>query len=253
VAFLMLEIKNLYKNFDGVQAVWDFSLPLERQKITSLIGPNGAGKTTVFNIVTGFFPPTSGEVSYRAKSVVGQSPWKIAKLGISRTFQNLRLFHKLTALENVLLGRQDQNGERFLSALLMFTEKSAEYRANIEKAISILDFVGLVDHKNELAENLSYGQQKLLSIACCLSSDPQLLLLDEPVSGVQPAMVEKIESILKELVTKQGKTVFLIEHDIEFVLKISDTVVVMDDGKKIAEGVPSAIQSNAEILEAYLS
>lgn len=249
----MLQIKNLYKNFDGVQAVSDFSLSLQPQKITSLIGPNGAGKTTVFNIVTGFFPPTSGEVSYRSKSVVGQSPWKIAKLGISRTFQNLRLFHKLTALENVLLGRQDQNGERFLNALLTFSEKSAEYRANIDKAISLLDFVGLVDHKNELAENLSYGQQKLLSIACCLSSDPQLLLLDEPVSGVQPAMVEKIQSILKELVTKQGKTVFLIEHDIEFVLKISDRVVVVDDGKKIAEDVPSAIKNNAEILEAYLS
>lgn len=249
----MLEIKNLYKNFDGVQAVSDFSLTLQPQRITSLIGPNGAGKTTVFNVVTGFFPPTSGEVLYRSKSVVGQSPWKIAKLGISRTFQNLRLFHKLTALENVLLGRQNQNGERFLNALLRFSEKLPEYEANIEKAMSLLEFVGLADHKDELAENLSYGQQKLLSIACCLSSDPELLLLDEPVSGVQPAMVERIESILRELVEKQSKTVFLIEHDIEFVLKISDTVVVMDDGKKIAEDVPPVIQNNAEILEAYLS
>ncbi len=249
----MLEIKNLYKNFDGVQAVSDFSLTLQPQRITSLIGPNGAGKTTVFNVVTGFFPPTSGEVLYRSQSVMGQSPWKIARMGISRTFQNLRLFHKLTTLENVLLGRQNQNGERFLNALLRFSEKSPEYKANIEKAMSLLEFVGLADHKDELAENLSYGQQKLLSIACCLSSDPELLLLDEPVSGVQPAMVERIESILRELVEKQSKTVFLIEHDIEFVLKISDTVVVMDDGKKIAEDVPPVIQNNAEILEAYLS
>lgn len=249
----MLEIKNLYKNFDGVQAVWDFSLSLQPRRITSIIGPNGAGKTTVFNIVTGFFPPTSGRVAYRTKSVIGQAPWKIANLGISRTFQNLRLFHRLTALENVLLGKQNQNGERFLNALLMFSEKSAEHQANIEKAMSLLEFVGLADQKHELAENLSYGQQKLLTIACCLASDPELLLLDEPVSGVQPVMVEKIQSILKELVIRQGKTVFLIEHDIDFVLRISDTVVVMDDGKKIAEDLPSAIQNNAEILEAYLS
>lgn len=249
----MLEIRNLYKNFDGVQAVWDFSLALQPKKITSLIGPNGAGKTTVFNIITGFYPPNSGGVFYRSQSVVGLSPWKIAKLGISRTFQNLRLFHKLTTLQNVLLGRQDQDGEGFLNALLRFTEKSAEYQANVERAVSLLEFVGLVDHKHELAENLSYGQQKLLTIACCLASDPELLLLDEPVSGVQPGMVEKIYSVLKELVDKQGKTVFLIEHDIEFVLKISDTVVVMDEGKKIAADIPPAIQNNVEILEAYLS
>ncbi|MEK6572247.1 MAG: ATP-binding cassette domain-containing protein, partial [Bacteroidota bacterium] len=144
----MLEIKNLYKNFDGVQAVSDFSLTLQPQRITSLIGPNGAGKTTVFNVVTGFFPPTSGEVLYRSQSVMGQSPWKIARMGISRTFQNLRLFHKLTTLENVLLGRQNQNGERFLNALLRFSEKSPEYKANIEKAMSLLEFVGLADHKD---------------------------------------------------------------------------------------------------------
>jgi branched-chain amino acid transport system ATP-binding protein len=249
----MLEIKNLYKNFDGVQAVSDFSLALEARKITSLIGPNGAGKTTVFNVVTGFFPPTNGNVLYRSQSVVGRSAWKIARLGISRTFQNLRLFHKLTALDNVLLGRQDQHGEGFLNALLKFSENSPENRENVDKAMSLLKFVGLEDHRDELAENLSYGQQKLLSIACCLSSEPELLLLDEPVSGVQPAMVEKIQSILRELVTKQNKTVFLIEHDIEFVLRISDVVVVMDEGKKIAEDVPSTIQNNAEILEAYLS
>jgi ABC-type branched-subunit amino acid transport system ATPase component len=249
----MLEIKNLSKNFDGVQAVSDFSLTLQPRKITSLIGPNGAGKTTVFNVVTGFFPPTSGMVRYESQSVVGLSPWKIARLGISRTFQNLRLFHKLSALENVLLGRQDQNGERFLDALLSFTEKTAEHQANVEKAMSLLEFVGMAGHRAELAENLSYGQQKLLSIACCLASDPELLLLDEPVSGVQPAMIEKVDSILRELVEKQAKTVFLIEHDIEFVLRISDTVVVMDDGKKIAEGEPPLIRNNTEILEAYLS
>lgn len=249
----MLEVKNLYKSFDGVQAVQDFSLRLRQGRITSLIGPNGAGKTTVFNIVTGFLLPSRGEVTFKNKPLTNLSPWKITRLGISRTFQNLRLFKKLTVLENILLGRQNQNGENFLNALLSFSATSPDHKSHLEKAHSLLEFVGLTEMKDSIAENLSYGQQKLLSIACTLATEPQVLLLDEPVSGVQPAMIEKIFSILKELVEKQGKTIFLIEHDIDFVLKISDTVVVMDDGKKIAEGEPSAIKNNSEILEAYLS
>ena len=248
----MLEIKKLYKNFDGVQAVQDFSLKLEAGKVTSLIGPNGAGKTTVFNIVTGFLNASQGDVLYRGKKIHGRTPWQIARAGISRTFQNLRLFRKLTALENVLLGRQKQSGEQLLRALFTFSENSAEHRYNVEKALEQLSFVGLQDKRNDFAENLSYGQQKLLSIACCLAAEPEALMLDEPVSGVQPVMIEKIETIIHALI-QQRKTVFLIEHDIDFVLRISDTVVVMDDGCKIAEGTPSLIQSKPEILEAYLS
>jgi len=248
----MLEVKGLYKNFDGVQAVQDFSLKLEAGKVTSLIGPNGAGKTTVFNIATGFLNASKGEVLYQDKKILGATPWQIVRTGISRTFQNLRLFRKLTALENVLLGRQKQLGEKLLRALFTFSENSSEHRQNIEKAMQQLVFVGLEDKRNDLAENLSYGQQKLLSIACCLAAEPDLLMLDEPVSGVQPAMIEKIESVIRELIAKK-KTVFLIEHDIDFVLRISDAVVVMDDGCKIAEGTPSAIQNKPEILEAYLS
>ena len=248
----MLEVKNLYKNFDGVQAVRDFSLKLEAGRVTSLIGPNGAGKTTVFNVVTGFLNASQGNVLYQNRKILGGTPWRIARSGISRTFQNLRLFRKLTALENVLLGIQKQSGEKLFRALFTFSEKSSEYRRHVEKALEQLSFVGLGDKRNELAENLSYGQQKLLSIACCLAAEPKVLLLDEPVSGVQPAMIEKIETVIRELVHKK-KTVFLIEHDIGFVLRISDTVIVMDDGCKIAEGTPSLIQSKPEILEAYLS
>lgn len=249
----MLEIQNIFKSFDGVEAVKDFSARLEEGKITSLIGPNGAGKSTVFNILTGFLSANSGSASYNNIPLLDLSPWKITRLGISRTFQNLRLFKKLTVLENVMLGRQGQNGEKFLNALFAFSENSKEHKANLERSLSLIEFAGLTNEKNAYAENLSYGQQKLLSIACALATEPKFLLLDEPVSGIQPAMIQKIFSILKELVERQGKTIFLIEHDIDFVLRISDTVVVMDEGKKMAECPPSAIQNNSEILEAYLS
>jgi ABC-type branched-subunit amino acid transport system ATPase component len=249
----MLEIKNICKSFDGVKAVNDFSLSASEKKITSLIGPNGAGKTTVFNVVTGFLVPDSGDVLFRGASVAKKPPYKIARKGMTRTFQNLRLFKKLTAFENVMLGRQNQKGERLFDALVSFSKNSPEHRDHVEKAEALLTFVGLHDHRDELAENLSYGQQKLLSIACCLATEPDLLLLDEPVSGVQPAMIEKIVEVIHDLVSNQGKTVLLIEHDIDFVLNISDTVVVMDEGKKIAEGTPSIIKNSPEILEAYLS
>jgi ABC-type branched-subunit amino acid transport system ATPase component len=158
----------------------------------------------------------------------------------------------MTALENVLLGIQNQTGENLFNAIFKFRYKSNEYSSNLAKAINLLDFVGLKEMQNDLADTLSYGQQKLLSIACCMSSNPNILLLDEPVAGVQPAMTEKIRSVLLELI-EQKKTVFLIEHDISFVFSISDTVIVMDDGKKIAENTPSLIKSDPQILEAYLS
>ncbi len=249
----MLEIKGISRSFDGVKAVDSFSLLAREQKITSLIGPNGAGKTTAFNIVTGFLSPDEGEVLFRGDSILNEPVYKIARKGITRTFQNLRLFKRLTALENVLLGRQNQKGEKFFNALFSFSKNSPKHRSHVERASALLEFVGLRDHKDELAENLSYGQQKLLSIACCLAAEPDLLLLDEPVSGVQPAMIEKIVEVIRDLVSNQGKTVLLIEHNIDFVLNISDTVVVMDEGKKIAEGTPSVIKNSPEILEAYLS
>jgi ABC-type branched-subunit amino acid transport system ATPase component len=249
----MLEIKGLYKNFDGVQAVRDFSLTLQPGKITSLIGPNGAGKTTVFNLITGVLPFSQGSIQYDGQSLAGLSPWKIAQHGIIRTFQNLRLFRKLTALENVLLGRQNQSGEKALKALFLFSEKSFEHQKHIQIAKSYLEYVGLLDKQDEFSENLSYGQQKLLSIACCLAAEPKVILLDEPVSGIQPETIEKIKSILIDLVKKQQKTIWLIEHDIDFVLKISDTVIVMDDGAIITQDKPQAIQNNPTILEAYLS
>jgi len=249
----VLQISNLHKSFDGVHAVQDFSLSLLPRQITSLIGPNGAGKTTVFNLITGFLSADGGDATYHSASLLSLTPWRIARMGISRTFQNLRLFHRMTILESVLLGRQNQPGERFLNALLAFRKGSKEHREAVDASMTLVEFVGLVDHRYELVENLSYGQQKLLSIACCLATEPYLILLDEPVAGVQPKMVEKIAEVLKDLVSRQEKTILLIEHDIDFVLRISDRVVVMDDGKKIREGAPEEVRNTPQILEAYLS
>lgn len=249
----VLEITNLHKSFDGLKAVEGFSLSLESGKITSLIGPNGAGKTTVFNIVTGFLTPNSGTITFEQGRLTGLSPFGIARRGMARTFQNLRLFRKMTVLDNLLLSHQNQPGENFLNALFAYSDSSPENKRRLGKSLSLLEFVGLAEYRHELADNLSYGQQKLLTIACCLAMEPKLLMLDEPVSGVQPIMIEKITNILKELVEKEKKSVFLIEHDMDFVLRISDNVVVMDDGKKITEGTPEVVKNNPEILEAYLS
>lgn len=249
----MLEITNISKSFDGLQAVQGVTLSIQPGKITSLIGPNGAGKTTLFNIVTGFLNADLGLAKFKNRSLTSLAPWRICQLGVARTFQNLRLFKKLTVLENVLLGIKRQRGEQFFNALLRFTRDSNDHTRNIKRAEELIDFVGLSTHSNELADNLSYGQQKLLSIACCLAGDPELLMLDEPVAGVQPEMIKKVEGLIKELVQVQKRTVFLIEHDIDFVLRISDTVVVMDDGRKIVEDKPDSIKNNSAILEAYLS
>lgn len=249
----MLQIANISKSFDGLQAVQHLTLSIQTGKITSLIGPNGAGKTTLFNIVTRFLNADQGAVKFKNQSMSNLTPWRVVQMGVARTFQNLRLFRSLTVLENVLLGIKGQRGEQFINALLRFNRNSNDHIHNIKRAEELTDIVGLSTHRNELADNLSYGQQKLLSIACCLAGDPELLLFDEPVSGVQPEMIKKIEGLIKDLVQKQRRTVFLIEHDIDFVLRISDTVVVMDEGRKIVEDKPDSIRSNSAILEAYLS
>jgi ABC-type branched-subunit amino acid transport system ATPase component len=248
----MLEIKKLHKNFDGTKAVHDFSLQLKEGKLTSLIGPNGAGKTTLFNLITGYLKPDDGIIKFGKINLVGKPTWKINRFGISRTFQNLRLFKKLTALENVMLGIPNQKGESLLQAIFLNSNNSSEYKNNIKKAEEILEFVSLSGKRNEIADNLSFGQQKLLSLACCLIGESKLLLLDEPVSGVQPAMINKISVILKEIVHQKNKTILLIEHDMNFVKNISDEVIIMDHGKNIATGTPNEIMNDTEILESYL-
>ena len=250
---IMLEILNLHKNFGGTGAVKDFSLSVEEGKITSIIGSNGSGKTTLFNLISGFLTPDSGEINFDNNSLLNLSVEKIARRGITRSFQEVRLFQNLTLIENVQLAIHGQNGKNLIHAIFRYSKQSKESQRNKQFAVSRLELVGLVDDRNRKTRDLSYGQQKLLSIACCLAAEPRLILLDEPVSGVQPEMINRIINLLQHLANEQNKTILFIEHNLDVVLQISDTVVVMDHGIKIAEGPCSVIEENPEILEAYLS
>lgn len=247
----ILSTKGLSKSFDGIQAVSSFSYNLYGPGICALIGPNGAGKTTLFNVITGFTTADSGEVRYEGNDISSLRPFQISRLGIARTFQDLRLLYQVPVLDNVILGCPKQTGERWYNAFLRPRKVFQEERKNREQAEYWLDFVGLADYRYDLAEELSYGQQKLLSLACCLATEGNLLLLDEPVSGVNPDMIEKILELLEELASK-GKTIFFIEHNIESVKEISDRVIMMDEGCLIADGAPEKVLDDAKIIEAYL-
>lgn len=247
----ILTVSNLSKTFDGLKAVEDFALAIEKGKILGLIGPNGAGKTTLFNIITGFLAADGGEVFYQGKQMNGLPAYQIAQRGMARTFQDLRLIKSLPVIENILLARPQQRGEHFLPAVARRKKLLHEEEQNRQKALELLNFVGLIDKQNNLAGALSYGQQKLLTLACCLAMEADLLLLDEPVSGVHPDMITKMLGLIAQLAAA-GKTILFIEHNIEAVMQVADHVIVMDAGRKIAEGPPLMIKDNPEILEAYL-
>lgn len=247
---MLLKIKNLEKHFNGIKAVQDCDFVVDENKIVALIGPNGAGKTTVFNLITGLIRPDNGHIYFKGEPIIGLRPYQIARLGLSRTFQLIRLFPKLTAMENLLLAKH-QEGENFLSTILKPGYIKHEEKTNRERCLEFLKLVRLEDKKNSHAENLSYGQQKLLEIARVLATESDLLLLDEPVAGVNPVMREKIKDILIKL-KKEGKTILFIEHDMRFVMDIADKVIVMDHGEEIAIGTPKQIQKNPKVLQAYL-
>jgi len=247
----ILSIMNLSKHFDGVVALDNFSLSLEHRSIVGIIGPNGAGKTTMFNVVSGFLSPENGEIRYKDINLSGMAKHRIAGTGISRTFQDLRLIMKLTVLENVMLAMKDQKGENIFHVLFNPGGVKKAEAENRDKAVSLLEYVALQEKINDPAENLSYGQQKLLSLACCLATDAELLLLDEPVAGIHPEIIDKILNIIKELKEK-GKTVVMIEHNLDAVARVSDRIVVMDEGRKVAEGKHDVIINDPRVLEAYL-
>ena len=244
-----LQVQNLNKAFDGIKAVDNLSFEIEENSITALIGPNGSGKTTVFNLLSGFLRPDSGKIIFNGKEIATYKPSRIAHLGIGRTFQNIRLFPQISVLDNVMLASKYVKGEDFSAALFQTKNMKNEEKENRQKAEELLIFVGLIDKKNQLAENLSHGQRKLLEIARLLALESKVLLLDEPTAGVFPETKKKILNFIKEL---KEKTIIFIEHDMSSVMDVAQKIVVLDSGKKIAEGTPEEIRANKKVLEAYL-
>jgi ABC-type branched-subunit amino acid transport system ATPase component len=246
-----LEISGLSKSFQGIHALTDFSCQLRDSEILGLIGPNGAGKTTLFNLVSGFIDPEAGKVIKNGNDITGFPPYQIARAGISRTFQNLRLIRQISVLENVMLSFQDQAGENLCNVCCRLKKISQEEATNQENALAILEEAGLIDKASDSAENLSYGQQKLLSLACCLASKAEVLLLDEPVAGIAPEMIDKVLTMIHELPSK-GKSVILIEHNIEAITRVCHRAIFMDAGLNVCEGTPEDVRNDPRVIEAYL-
>jgi len=245
------EVNELNKNFNGLHAVKNFTANFEQNKITALVGPNGAGKTTVYNLINGFIKPSSGKIIYNNKKITSFSPDKIANLGIGRLFQDVRIFNKLTSLENLLVACKCQKGENPLYSLLNRGGVRKEEEVNKNKAMELLNVVGLKSKKNSLAENLSFGEQKLLAIARLLAGEYDVLCLDEPASGVNPVILASILALLKEI-AKKGKVVVIIEHNMKVIEEVADFVYFMDHGEIIAQGKPDDVLNNPRVREIYI-
>jgi branched-chain amino acid transport system ATP-binding protein len=247
----VLEATNISKIFGGLVAVNDVDFSVPEKAIVSLIGPNGAGKTTFFNCMTGLYKPTTGRVVFEGRDLTGKRPDIITTAGIARTFQNIKLFRTMTALENVQVGMHSRMKSRVTGMVLRTPFVRREEKQAQEKGRELLDFVGL-KRATELAMNLPYGDQRRLEIARALGSDPKLLLLDEPTAGMNPQESEELRRLMEKLRTERGISILLIEHDMKVVMNVSDHITVLDHGEKIAEGSPQEVRAHPRVIEAYL-
>lgn len=248
----ILEVQDVTKSFGGVRAINGCSLSVAEGSITGLIGPNGAGKTTLFNVITGFLKPDSGRILFRGERIDGLPPHRIFRKGIVRTFQIPRELKSMTVLENLMLVPTGQAGEQIWNPWLFGFKVSRQEEQIIEKALEVLEFIDLLHLQDEYAANLSGGQKKLLELARTLMCDPRLILLDEPGAGVNRTLMRKLVADIERLRREKGITFFVIEHDMDLVTQLCDTVIVMSEGAKLAEGKPEEIKRDERVLEAYL-
>ncbi len=247
----LLTIKDLNRSFGGIQAVSDVSFKVKRGTIKALIGPNGAGKTTMFNLICGNLPPTSGRISFKDQAIETLTAHRIARLGLARTFQNIKLYPGLSSLENVMLGRHSRSHTGFIAAMLNLPRARREEDDIEEKSYALLKMLNIAELADKEAVSLAFGQQRAVEMARALAAEPELLLLDEPAAGLNIYETAELAELITQI-REIGITILLVEHDMSLVMRISDEIVVLNFGRKIAEGVPGTIQNNQEVIRIYL-
>jgi branched-chain amino acid transport system ATP-binding protein len=248
----ILTLQKITQEFGGLRALHDIDLNIEEKEIFGIIGPNGAGKTTLFNLITGMYVPTAGELLFKGRRLNRLSPYNIARLGIGRTFQNIRLFNQLSVMDNVKVGSYAITRAGFVQNMLGLPRSRREEHWMIENATALLKLVGLHDKKDEYASSLAYGEQRRLEIARALALKPALLLLDEPAAGMTPAEKEELMGLIRHIREAMGVTIILVEHDMNLVMRICEKIAVLNYGRKIAEGSPDEVKNNQQVIQSYL-